>query len=58
MIKSRIFLIISIIILIAFIAFSTHILAFIVFPVVFFVSILIYSILLYKEHSKTNTEES
>lgn len=52
MIKSRIFLIISIIILIAFTAFSTHILAFIVFPVAFFVSMLIYSVLLYLEHGK------
>ena len=52
MIKSHIFLIISIIILIAFIVFSKHIIAFTVIPAFFFASILIYSVLLYLEHGK------
>lgn len=52
MMKSRIFLIISITILIAFIVFNKHIIAYTVLPAIFFVSILIYSVLLYLEHGK------
>jgi hypothetical protein len=52
MIKSLIFLIISIFILLAFIAFSTHIMAFIVFPVAFFTSFFLFTVFFYLESIK------